>query len=351
MQNSCPPRANNPSNLGLDKQITLKKGAIRNHTHRYTLRIKIISTKSEEEEQILIQKTLQKFFNIVLQADQKSIIPPFFDLDRADPSIPDLSATFNVKALDSYYSTKRYFSKLSPRTKEGFVWSSIILAQSIPFSEFMDKARHSLDNQSFSLWPKATDLEFAAEVGLLLYSTRQQDEDRLSELLSSLAGKKIGVKWKPIQTTNGVSRNKTNQDNESRVYALLLECAADKTQDTRMKLSKWYGSHSKHFPDGSKMRLVPPFNTILSQGNKQKYASLIARQSALNARLGTSSTWEMSTNLLIDRPEPKTGISLRQLLMSIPSQIFPIDHGGWKMLSPSLSYLRMILRQERLLLV
>ncbi len=180
-----------------------------------------------------------------------------------------------------------------------------------------------MDSQSFSLWPKATDLEFAAEVGWLLYSTRQQDEERLSELLSSLAGEKIGVKWKPIQTTDGVNRNKTNQDNESRVYALHLECAADKTQDTRLKLSKWYGSHSKHFPDGSKMRLVPPFNTILSQGNKQKYASLIARQSALNARLGTSSTWEMSTNFLIDRPEPKTGISLRQLLMSIPSQIFP----------------------------
>jgi hypothetical protein len=76
-QNSRSPRANQPPNLGLDKQITLKKGAIRNHIHRYTLRIKIISTKSEEEEQILIQKTLLKFFNIVLQADQKSIIPPF----------------------------------------------------------------------------------------------------------------------------------------------------------------------------------------------------------------------------------------------------------------------------------
>jgi hypothetical protein len=70
------------------------------------LRIKIISTKSEEEEQMLIQKTLQKFFDIVLQVDSKSIIPPYFDLDRSGFSIPDLSATFNVEALDSYYSTK-----------------------------------------------------------------------------------------------------------------------------------------------------------------------------------------------------------------------------------------------------
>jgi hypothetical protein len=123
--------------------------------------------------------------------------------------------------------------------------------------------------------------------------------------------------------TDGSNRSKTIQDNETWVYALHLECAADKTQETRMKLSKWYGSTSKHYPNDTKMRLVPPFNTILSQGNKQKYTSLIARQSVLNSRMGTSSTWEMLTNLLIDRPEPKTGIFLRQLLMSIPSQTFP----------------------------
>jgi hypothetical protein len=71
------------------------------------------------------------------------------------------------------------------------------------------------------------------------------------------------------------------------------------------------------------MRLVPPFITILSSANKTKYGSLVARQSALNARLGTSFYGEMSTNLTIDLPEPKSGISLRQLLMSITSVAFP----------------------------
>jgi hypothetical protein len=65
------------------------------------------------------------------------------------------------------------------------------------------------------------------------------------------------------------------------------------------------------------MTLVPPsFNTILSACNKQKYASLIARQSALNSRLG-------SATLLLDRQDPKSGQSFREIMMEIPSQVFP----------------------------
>ncbi len=161
----------------IDKPITLKKGMLCNHIHRYTLLIKIISSKSEEEEQSLVQKTLHKFFDIVLQGNNKSIIPPYFELDRVDTSVPDISSMFKVEVLDSYYSLKRYFSRLSPRTEEEFVWCSIILAQLVSFNTFMEKTRHSLENQSFSLWPKASDHELAAVIGWLLYSTREQEEE------------------------------------------------------------------------------------------------------------------------------------------------------------------------------
>jgi hypothetical protein len=136
-----------------------------------------------------------------------------------------------------------------------------------------------------------------------------------------LTGEKNGAKWKPIRTTDGSNKSKDN--NSTRVHALHLEGAADKAQEVRQKLSNWYGSSAKNFPDGTKMRFVPPFNTILSSSNRQKYASLIARQSALNSRLGSCTTWEMSTNLMLDRCEPKSGFSFRQLMMAIPSQVFP----------------------------
>jgi hypothetical protein len=46
----------------IDKQITLKKGMLRPHTHRYTLRIKIISSKSEEDEQIFGTENITEVF-------------------------------------------------------------------------------------------------------------------------------------------------------------------------------------------------------------------------------------------------------------------------------------------------
>ncbi len=120
---------------------------------------------------------------------------------------------------------------------------------------------------------------------------------------------------------NGSNRKK-DSSNTTRIYTLHLECAADHAQEAHQKLSKWYGSASKMFPDGTKMHLIPLINTILSSGNRQKYASLIIHQSALNTRIGSCSTWEMPTNLLLDKPEPSSGVTFRQLMLGIPSQVF-----------------------------
>jgi hypothetical protein len=67
----------------------------------------------------------------------------------------------------------------------------------------MEKTRHSLENQAFSLWPKASDHELATDIGWLIYSTRLQDGERITEMASNLMGEKIVARWKPIQTTDG----------------------------------------------------------------------------------------------------------------------------------------------------
>jgi hypothetical protein len=311
------------STMATDKIITLKRGNRRQHIQQYTLRIKISTPKSEDEEQQFITKELTNFTSIVLRADEHSIIPPFLELDRNDRNTPDLSTDFGVNDLDSFSLLKKYFFRISPRRSDGSIWCSMILARNLPFSVFMDKARSSLENMSFSLWPKASDHESATDVGWLLYSCRYQDEERIAELLSKLTGEHIGAKWRPIRTTNGTARVRSKEDDSEKTYAIHLECSSDRAQLARGKLQNWYGSSSLNFPDGTKMRLVPPFNTILSSSNRSKYASLIARQSSLLACLGVGSTWEFSTNLVLDRPHPVSQITLRQHLMDIKSMAFP----------------------------
>jgi len=72
------------------------------------------------------------------------------------------------------------------------------------------------------------------------------------------------------------------------------------------------------------MRLVPTFTSILSINNKTKFALCLAHQVALGLGPATAVTWEMTTNLLLDKIDPACGISFRNLMMSLP----PIDKPG-----------------------
>jgi len=85
-----------------------------------------------------MQEILQRFLDIVLQADPKTVIPPYLELDRNNKSITDLSSAFPVSSIDSYHALKRYFFRLSPRDEEGVSWCSVILAQTLPFPIFME---------------------------------------------------------------------------------------------------------------------------------------------------------------------------------------------------------------------
>jgi hypothetical protein len=191
----------------------------------------------------------------------------------------------------------------------------LILAKNITFY-IMDKARQAFINLKYGSFPKASDHEETAEVGWLLYSTRQQDEERISEMISNLVKEKVGAKWRPIRIND--RNRKAPEDTSPRTYALHLEAASNRAAAIRQELGLWYGSSSKVFPDGTKMQLVHHFQTILSYSHKTKYSSLVACQAAISSRICSGSTWELTANLVLDRHEPTTGHSLCSLIMAIP---------------------------------
>jgi hypothetical protein len=153
------------------------------------------------------------------------------------------------------------------------------------------------------LWKRPTDCEQVAEVGWLLYSTRMQDEEWLSEPLSKITKEEIGVRWRPVRTSQNFNRRRADQppqDPNNIVQALHLKCDSSKLHSVKYKIANLYGSNVKTFPDGTKMRLIPPYQTVISAESKTKYGRVVARQAAFTAKLASSTTCEFSNNLLVD---------------------------------------------------
>ena len=311
------------STIALDKEIRLKNGQKRDHIHRYDIKLSVIKPKEGTDEFKVIKTALQKFFDLLLQADSSIIIPPFYELEREDKKAVELSKNFPVSELDCLISARRYFARLSKITEQGFIYCNVIVAHTKSFMEIMDKTRQILNDLKYGFYPRASDHEDSAEVGWLLYSTKYQDSERLSEMFSSLTQEKVGVKWKAIRT-NDRFRKETNNDSPTEVtFAMHLESAANKAPLIRSKLAKWYSTTSRSFPDGTKLRLVPPYQSLTAFSHKTKYSALVARQAAISARIGSASCYDFAANMILDRSAPDTKQTLRQYLLSIPSVNFP----------------------------
>jgi hypothetical protein len=222
--------------------------------------------KSDDDEESLISTALQRFHKIMLAADNTTVIPAFLEMDRNDRTLPDLTQDYQVSSVGDFSTLKRYFSRLSSRNKStGKVYCSVILAQSIPFPAVINSSLNVLVRDDLGLYPRALDHEAPGEIGWLCYSIRLQDEERLSALLSDLCEDIIGVKWKMIRTSDGFK--KWDPTDKSRPFALHVEEPSNRLQECRQKLLDWYGSDSKSFPDGTKMRLIPPWHNIFAQDN------------------------------------------------------------------------------------
>jgi hypothetical protein len=108
-----------PRPLANDRPIVLKGNQSRAHIHRYDIRLQLKKPSADDDEEILILKSLQAMLDTLLQVDSRTIIPPYNILDRSNRNQLDLSATRQiygqqVPCLDSLLTAKRYFSWLSP---------------------------------------------------------------------------------------------------------------------------------------------------------------------------------------------------------------------------------------------
>jgi hypothetical protein len=212
----------------------LKRGLVRLYITRYDLRFKVKPTSVEEESQVTIHRILTEFFNIILQADETTTLPPYLDLDRNVPSINDLSFTY----------LRNYFSRLYSKTEGGNIYCSLILASSLPTRELLNTLKYKLAGLDIGLWPRPTNHEQVSDIGWLLYSSLYQDEGQIAEVLSNELGIIIRARWHQIRTADNNRHNQGPADPENKVRALHLEGPSSRIQDIKDKLPSWYGSSS-----------------------------------------------------------------------------------------------------------
>ena len=159
-----------------------------------------------------IMKQLNLFFSLLLKADDKAIIPPYLIGDREARGIQDLSNTYTMANVKGLASTKRFFHRLFPRAEGRMFYCNVIRATSKSPSSFMDALSIHLRDNKMGLWQRSIDAEQVSEIGWLLYSTRQQDEKRISTLLSVLTEEKIGGRWRIIHTSTSFRWQKAHKE-------------------------------------------------------------------------------------------------------------------------------------------
>ncbi len=313
---------NTPSH-SIDKPIILKNKEVRCHVHRYDLRIGIKECHSDEEEQKLLQNLLEDFFETMLSADKTIKIPPYYELDHSNTTFQDFSSSYRIAEIDSFTKLKRYFSRLGARKPNtGFMYCSCIVASSFPHTALMTQVSQILQESKLSLWPRSCNHENVGRIGWLLYSLQDMDVNRLKTLLTQLTGSKIGVKWMKISMDYGPKWNGAQATDEP-TKALVLDGPQDQIYELCDMLSTWYGSKSTSFLDAGRMRLIPPLDALSDSNRHENYGAALAKQASFVSKMGKRSSWEFTSNLILDKQEPSTGLSLRQLIMAIPSSQHP----------------------------
>jgi hypothetical protein len=182
----------------------------------------------------------------------------------------------------------------------------------------------SLMNMDFGVFPKASDHEVSSEVGWLLYSTKSQDKERPSELISALVKENVGVKWRPIRVNDHFKKEAMDSLQQNL-------CAAHRSSDREGCRNKakigdlvWFReiSASRRYQDAFGSAI--PNNTILC--SQREILSISNQTGKFDIKALYRATWELSSNYVLDRVHSSSGLSLRKILWTYLPLYSPRPH-------------------------
>lgn len=277
-----------------------------NHKSRITVRFKIPPTTNIFTT---IQNLAKQFLVEFNKGDEKGEIFPYNAYNYMKNNLKsDRQLPRDLQEL------KIYFTGYIPDNLEkgGVFYAKIYIGHDVSFQDFKQsmfewyKGKHAI-------YRNMVQSEKTAEIGFLLFSTRQIDAGALSDEMSEQFEFQIGLKWKVIDT------GEKGKILESRkVRALIVEVETTKKTAAIQDLLNFYNKkHDKReeYPNGIRFRFVQSIRECVNKRESAKVERLRMKQQKFLGIVCSETTYDIS-QLDYAKDEEHT---LRQMIMSINS--------------------------------
>ena len=187
----------------------------------------------------------------------------------------------------------------------------VYVQHSIPIDDIKGDAEWMLKEYNMGIFPKTLQVEATSQMGWLLFSTNSLDHDHLAKVLSEEIGVQIALRFKYVNT----DKYESDKTERKKWMATHIEVDANDRTKAERHLGRIYGSQSKKFPLGIRMRLVSEFREV--KGNlimMGKHTRLRLRQASFNAMC---TGYPNDDIMLLDYAVG--GKTLREMIMAIQS--------------------------------
>jgi hypothetical protein len=300
------------------------------NSHKYKVRydIKLVIPPTHQPAQAAYN-LLKDFLSRIQMSDTTAIIEPWYSNERSLPQL-EKGSHFPTQITP----LRRYFPNLweGKGIQNHNMYTSVYLFHSDPISEIREGIKDWMRSAGHGVFDRPLQYDLTAEIGWLLYSTRETNTETLAQSIFELTGVQCGLRWKTIDAGQQGKLNKNNQ-----VRALHVEVPKKDRWANQHTLLKMYGGTSapeKGYPLNIKLRFIKPLKEVQNIREKVKLGRLKDRQKTFETCVTTQMDEDVTQ--LDFRPDDLLP-TLREMIMCLKSTEYPtrslflsVGHNTWK---------------------
>ena len=286
---------------------------------RVTIKLSVEASNDPGEATL---SAFNDYLKEMYQVDPTITVHPW----KSRGALPVLMQSVPDDFPESFTRLTRYLHKvfLPSKDRDAFLYPQIYIGHDEEFDEIRETMQPWFSSTKQGLYYNMLQVEDAADLGWLCYSTREMDAGALADEIMEAINIPIGLRWKNI---NSGTRNTSTQN---QTKALIVEVSNKHRWQCMTKLLRLYSRSMKSansYPNGIRLRFVKLKKDCLNKAEKDKMDKLKQRQKAFLEAIQSSPCYEI---IQLDySPSSSNQPTLRQMIMHLTTKAdssVPIFH-------------------------